>query len=147
MLVTMMPLDSASAISGSKAVSPGWPMMAMPSGLVATAWVNWVVILAGSQSDHRYSTCAPVPVAAATAPLYTTVSKPPPADPPGKKTILVLEHQLVPAAGAPPSVAAGAEVAGAVVGATVAGLQATSRSEIRAITEMIRETFLNIQAS
>src|SRR5512135_3440901 len=109
MLVTMMPLDSASAIRGSKAVSPGWPMMAMPSGLVAAAWVNWEVIFAGSQSDHTYCTLAPVSAAAAAAPLYTTVSKPPPVVPPGKKTILVPEHHL------PPVGAGGWVVCGAAV--------------------------------
>jgi len=50
--VTKMPFDRASSISGSNASSPGWPITAMPSGLVATASLNWVIILLGSQSDH-----------------------------------------------------------------------------------------------
>jgi len=98
---------------------------------------NCVIIFSGFQSDQTYSTSAPVSAAAAMAPLYTTVSKPPPGAPPGKNTILVPEHQPPSAAGAAPSVvsgwagtagSAGAGSAGAAVGA---GAQAarTSASE------------------
>src|SRR5512135_3450034 len=111
-------------------------MIAMPSGLVAMACVNWVVILAGSQSDQTYCTSAPVSAAAARAPLYTTVSKPPPGAPPGKKTIFVPEHQPVPAAGAPPSVlvgAAGAWVTASVGAVVAAGAHAVSTTASRTI--------------
>ena len=44
-------------------------MTAMPSGLVATASLNWVIILLGSQSDHWYVTVGPNAASAALAPL------------------------------------------------------------------------------
>ena len=53
-------------------------MTAMPSGLVATASLNWVIIVDGSQSDQTYCTVGPRASSAALAPLATTVSKGPP---------------------------------------------------------------------
>jgi len=91
--------------------------------------------------------------------LYTTVSKPPPGAPPGKKTIFVPEHHPVPAAGAAPSVVAG--VAGAsVTGATgasvtgetgawdvAAGPHAVSARASRVIIITLFDTNLNISSS
>jgi hypothetical protein len=67
--VTRMPWSSACLINGSNAASPGCPMTAMPSGLVAIACWNWVIILFGSQSDHWYVTSGPNAACAAFAPL------------------------------------------------------------------------------
>ena len=44
-------------------------MTAMPSGAVATASLNWVIMFSGFQSDHRYETLGPSAASAALAPL------------------------------------------------------------------------------
>src|SRR5450759_5408816 len=63
-----MPCLTASSMSESKEASPGWPMTAMPSGLVATACWNCVIIVAGSQLDHWYDTSGPKAACAAFGP-------------------------------------------------------------------------------
>ena len=68
-LVTMMPFDSALVTHGFRAASPGWPITAMPAGLVAIADLNWLTIVSGSQFDQTYRTFAPRSAAACLAPL------------------------------------------------------------------------------
>ena len=49
--------------------SPGWPIIAMPSGLAATASRSCCTIFSIAQPEKTYSTFAPVSAAACRAPL------------------------------------------------------------------------------
>ena len=86
-------LATASSISGPKASSPGWPMIAMPSGWVATASLNWVIICSRPSRTRGTRRSA----RRAARPPWRRCRRrlePPPSVPPGKNTMFVPVQNL-----------------------------------------------------